>query len=106
MHKTMFYSLLLNSLEACDQVPLLREREAGDWRQGAGHALRDLPPRRSGELSYSTQCCGSIPNTLNLEPDPEFWSNLDPDLGPYPDTGLSILLENLKIILETTITTV
>ena len=27
------------------------------------------------------QCCGSIPNKLNLNPDPEFWLNLDPDPG-------------------------
>ena len=26
-----------------------------------------------------------IPNTLNLDPDPEFWPNLDPDPGPGPD---------------------
>ena len=25
--------------------------------------------------------CG--PNTLNLDPDSGFWSNLDPDPGPY-----------------------
>ena len=27
------------------------------------------------------------PNTLNLDPDPGFWPNLDPDLGPDPDPG-------------------
>ena len=26
------------------------------------------------------------PNTLNFDPDPEFWPNLNPD--PYPDLGL------------------
>ena len=36
------------------------------------------------------------PNTLNLDQDPAFWSNLYSDLDP----GLSILKENLKIILE------
>ena len=25
------------------------------------------------------------PNTLNLDPDPEYWPNLDPDPGQNPD---------------------
>ena len=32
------------------------------------------------------QCCGSIPNTLNLDPDPECWPNMDAD----PDPGLCL----------------
>ena len=28
------------------------------------------------------------PNTLNLDPDPGFWPNLDPDSDPAPDPGL------------------
>ena len=28
------------------------------------------------------------PNTMNLNSDPEFWPNLDPDLDPGPDLGL------------------
>ena len=40
-------------------------------------------------------------NTLNLDPDPGFWPNLDPDLdaGPDPDPGkyyLSILKEKYQ----------
>ena len=27
------------------------------------------------------------PNTLNLDPDPGFWANLDPDPDPGPDPG-------------------
>ena len=44
------------------------------------------------------------PNTLNLYPDPGFWSNLvsDPDPGPDPDPGLynQFCKKNIKIILE------
>ena len=29
-----------------------------------------------------------IPKRLNLDPDPQFWPNLDPDSGPDPDPGL------------------
>ena len=38
--------------------------------------------------NFFYQCCelvDPIPNTLNLDPDPEFWPNLDPDPGPGPD---------------------
>ena len=28
--------------------------------------------------------CVVDPNTLNLDPDPEFWANLDPVPGPDP----------------------
>ena len=44
----------------------------------------------------STQCCGSIPNTLNLDPDSVFRPNLDPDLvpGPDPDPGKQMLRQD------------
>ena len=32
------------------------------------------------------QCCGS--NNIDLDPDPEFWPNLDPDRRPDPDPEL------------------
>ena len=31
------------------------------------------------------------PNTLNLDPDSGFWSNLDPDPGPDPDPGVNTI---------------
>ena len=34
------------------------------------------------------------PNTLNLDPDPEFWPNVDPD----PGLGYQFWKKNLKII--------
>ena len=41
---------------------------------------------------------------LNLDPDPEFWPNLDPDPGPNLDPGSCYLIlkkkKTLKIILE------
>ena len=38
------------------------------------------------DLNLSEPVCGSVvdPNTLNLDPNPEFWPNLDPDPGPDP----------------------
>ena len=38
-------------------------------------------------------------NTLNLDPDPEFWPNLEPD-HPGPDPGLPYVInfERKKII--------
>ena len=36
------------------------------------------------------------PNTLNLDPDPGFWSNFDPDPGLY----YQLLRKKFKIILE------
>ena len=45
-----------------------------------------------------------IPNTLNLDPDPEFWLNLDQDPGPDPDPDPGLCYKfwkrKLKIILE------
>ena len=42
------------------------------------------------------------PNTLNLDPDTGFWTNLDPDPGPDSDPGLyyQFWMKKLKIILE------
>ena len=37
-----------------------------------------------------------IPNTLNLDPDPEFWPNLDPD----PELYYQFLEKNFKIVIK------
>ena len=37
-----------------------------------------------------------IPGTLNLDPDPEFWPNLDPDPGPNLDPGSCYLILKKK----------
>ena len=36
-------------------------------------------------VSFENNFFSSVvdPNTLNLDPDPEFWPNLDPDPGLY-----------------------
>ena len=34
------------------------------------------------------------PNTLNLDPDPGFWPNLNPDPGPDPDPILKEKIQN------------
>ena len=39
-------------------------------------------------LSFPIEISIKDPNTLNLDPDPEFWPNLYPDLSPDPDPGL------------------
>ena len=44
------------------------------------------------------------PNTWKLVPDPEFWSNLDLEPGPDPDSRLrydiNFKRKNFKIVLE------
>ena len=43
------------------------------------------PGHESNQLGCTTN---KDPNTLNLDPDPEFWPNLYPDPSPDPDPGL------------------
>ena len=38
------------------------------------------------------------PNTLHLDPDPEFWPNLDSDPDPGPGTDLDVINFEEKII--------
>ena len=45
--------------------------------------LKSLAPAGSGSKTLVVD-----PNTLNLDPDPGVWPNLDPDPGPDPDPGL------------------
>ena len=41
------------------------------------------------QLSYTLSAFSVVDlNTLYLDMDPEFWPNLDPDLGPDPEPGL------------------
>ena len=40
------------------------------------------------------------PNTLNLDPDPDFWPNLDQDPGPVLCHQFGNLEETLKIVLQ------
>ena len=40
------------------------------------------------------------PNTLNLDQDPGFWSNLDPDPVPDPVLCFQVLNKKIKVILE------
>ena len=69
-------------------------------------AGRQLAPerglrRRDDSVAQSEWIFNSLvdPNTLNLDPDPEFWLNLD--LGPDPDPGLYYQLKKKKKNLKT-----
>ena len=81
-----------------------------DAQRAAGHALH--PPRaayrlRQGEWlpAHCQEAPLSAPfrldrdsvvdpNTLNLDPAPEFWPNLEPCPGPDPDPGLNYQYNN------------
>ena len=49
-------------------------------------SVRNLLINKS--LSFPIEISIKDPNTLNLDPDPEFWPNLYPDPSPDPDPGL------------------
>ena len=81
----------------CRRAPRLR-RAAAAMAPPARSASGRTPLPSPGNLEVSVV----DPNTLNLDPDPGLWPNLDLDPGPDPDPGLyfKFLKKNLKIILE------
>ena len=68
-----------DALKGCEQARGQGETHECLIKLGHSFGLLKFDTFTAGENSVSSSVVD--PNTLNLDPDPEFWPNLDPDPG-------------------------